>query len=110
MNKRYQKLVYRLVAQIPLGKVMIYGQIAKALKIRSPRLVGRLLHQNQDPKIIPCHRVVFSDGRLSANYAFGGEEKQKEKLIKEGVSFVDKKVDLNRHLFKSSTKKHIGGQ
>ncbi len=84
--------VYALVAKIPKGKVMTYGQIAKILKIKSPRLVGRILHQNKDPKNIPCHRVVFADGSLSKNYAFGGMKKQKEILMKEGIKFKNNKV------------------
>ncbi len=107
MNKKYQELVYQLVAKIPLGKVMTYGQIAKVLKIKSPRLVGQILHQNQDSKKIPCHRVVFADGSLSTSYAFGGEIRQKEKLRKEGITFTGDKVNLSNHSFKfkNSTKK-----
>lgn len=43
---------------------------------------------------IPCHGVVFADGSLSKNYAFGGLKKQKEKLEKEGVIFKGNKVNL----------------
>lgn len=99
MNK---SKVYNLVSKIPKGKVMTYGQIAKILKIKSPRIVGQILHQNKDPKKIPCHRVVFSDGRLSENYAFGGAQSQERKLINEGVKFYlnhdrckDRKAGLN---------------
>ncbi len=91
--------VYKLVSQIPGGSVTTYGQIAKHLQIKSPRLVGKILHQNKDPQHIPCHRVVFADGRLSRAYAFGGYEKQKEKLLREGVLFKGDKVDI-----KNSTK------
>lgn len=80
-----------IVSKIPKGKVMTYGQIAKKLKI-SPRLVGRVLHENKDPENIPCYRVIFSDGSLSKNYAFGGMKKQKKKLIKEGVKFLNNKA------------------
>jgi len=69
--------IYSLVAKIPRGEVTTYGRIAKKLKV-NPRLVGRIIHENQDPKKIPCHRVVFSDGSLSKNYAFGGMKKQRE--------------------------------
>lgn len=76
--------VYKIVKKIPRGKTTTYGKIAKQLNI-SPRLVGRILHLNPDPKNIPCHRVVDRNGNVAANYAFGGARKQKELLIREGV-------------------------
>lgn len=92
--KNVSKRVYDLVSKIPKGKVMTYGQIAKILYIKSPRLVGRILHQNNNPKTIPCHRVVFSDGKLSKSYAFGGEMEQRKRLLHEGVLFNGNKVRL----------------
>lgn len=98
---RYQNLVFSLLKFVPPGKVITYGQIAQFLHITSPRLVGRILHMNNDPDNIPCHRVVFADGSLSTNYAFGGITKQKEKLIKEGITFTKNKVNLVKHLQKT---------
>jgi len=56
------------------------------------RVVGFALHQNPDPKNIPCHRVVFKDGSLAPGYLFGGKEKQKQLLLSEGVKFQDDRV------------------
>lgn len=90
--------VYKLVRQIPKGKVTTYGAIAKKLNI-SPRVVGYILHLNPNGKETPCHRVVNRQGRVAPGYAFGGEGKQKELLEKEGVIFKDEKhVDLEKHL------------
>ncbi|MBI2051814.1 MGMT family protein [Candidatus Roizmanbacteria bacterium] len=86
--------IYQPVSQIPKGKVVTYGQVSKVLGLRSPRIIGRVLHQNKDPKKVPCHRVVFADGSLSKSYAFGGLEKQREKLQREGVRFIRGKVDM----------------
>ncbi len=80
----FQK-VYSIVKAIPKGKVLTYKEVARRAGIKNPRLVGRILHQNPDPKNIPCHRVIRSDGTLASGYAFGGKEKQKELLKKEGV-------------------------
>lgn len=88
--------VYRIVSQIPVGKVMTYGQIGKMVGI-SPRQVGRILHENPDPENVPCHRVVNAKGEVARNYAFGGGKTQAEKLRGEGVEFSDNKVDLARH-------------
>ncbi len=88
--------VYEAVRKIPKGKVATYGQIAAVVGTRDARQVGQALHANRDPET-PCHRVVFSDGRLAPGYAFGGLGKQREKLEREGVKFTaEGKVELNR--------------
>jgi methylated-DNA-protein-cysteine methyltransferase-like protein len=90
--------VYEIVKAIPRGKVLTYGAIAKMARVKSPRLVGKILHQNPDPKNIPCHRVVNSRGRCADNYAFGGKSVQIRKLKIEGVAFNNSKVDLKKSL------------
>ncbi len=83
MGKIFEK-IYEEVKKIPRGKTATYGEIARKIGT-TPRVVGFALHKNPDPENIPCHRVVFKDGRLSAGYAFGGESAQRNKLRKEGV-------------------------
>jgi len=86
--------VYDLVAKIPKGKVTTYGALSKLVGA-NPRIVGYALHQNKDPKNIPCHRVINSKGMISSGYAFGGGGIQKQMLEIEGVVFDEKqKVDL----------------
>lgn len=51
--------IYNLVAKIPKGNVSTYGTLAKIVGI-NPRTVGYILHQNKDPKNIPCHRIIKS--------------------------------------------------
>lgn len=89
--------VYQMVEQVPEGMVATYGQIAKLLgEPRRARYVGYALHVNPRPGIIPCHRIVFADGRLAPGFAFGGPEAQRELLEAEGVSFLaDGRVDLS---------------
>lgn len=89
-----QRRVYQIVTKIPKGKVMTYGQVAKLAGIKSPRIVGRYLHINPDPKNIPCHRVVDSKGNVSKNYAFGVFLAQIEALTEEWVIFVNNRIDL----------------
>ncbi len=88
----FQK-VYGIVKSIPMGEVMTYGQVARILGTRDARRVGQALHANKD-KNVPCHRVIFANGSLAPNYAFGGAEEQKKKLLEEGVRFEGDKVDL----------------
>ncbi len=63
MNPFYQE-IYAVVAQIPYGKVMSYGQIAWRLgQPRSARMVGRAMRYC--PDALPWHRVVMSDGTIA---------------------------------------------
>ncbi len=95
MTSSVASSVYDLVARIPKGNVLTYGDIAKAIGLKTPRQVGWILHRNEDPAHVPCHRVVFSDGSLSGNYAFGGRDAQAQWLRSEGVEFKDNgKVNL----------------
>lgn len=94
----YRK-IYELVRLIPRCKISTYKQIAKAAGIKNPRLVGFYLHKNKDPKNIPCHRVIKSDGMLASGYAFGGIKKQREMLKKEGIKFDGNKINLKNYLF-----------
>ncbi len=84
--------VYAAVSQIPVGKVMTYGQVAKCAGTGA-RAVGRILHRNQSPEV-PCHRVVFADGHLSDAFAFGGCWEQRKRLEAEGVKFIGERVDM----------------
>lgn len=95
----YSDKVYKIVSSIPKGKVLTYKQVANLSGIKNPRLVGFYLHRNLDPKKIPCHRVVKSDGALAKGYAFGGRIKQKEILKKEGMEFDKDKVNLDKYLY-----------
>jgi len=104
--------IYKIVKGIPKGKVGTYSQVAvlvtkilkdKKTKKVSARIVGFALHVNPGPKNIPCHRVVKTDGGLARGYAFGGREKQKKRLMDEGVRFVGEyKVDMKKCLWRSS--------
>ena len=79
----FAKKVYAVVAKIPKGKVMTYGQVAKkAGKPGAARAVGMFMANNYNPKI-PCHRVVRSDGKIG-NYNRGGQERKAEILREEG--------------------------
>jgi len=89
---------YEVVKNIPRGKVMTYGQVATLAGFpRCARQVGFALHRNPDPNTVYCHRVVFADGGLSSAFAFGGEQQQRSLLEKEGVTFINNKVDMKKH-------------
>ncbi len=85
---------------IPKGKVTTYGAIAEYLGNKKlARYIGNILHKNTDEDKYPCYKVVNAKGKLSKSYAFGGIEKQKEKLENDGIVVSDYQVDLTTYLF-----------
>lgn len=90
---------YDLVRQIPSGRVASYGQLARMLgEPRKARFVGFAMHASPGMAGgVPCHRVVFRDGRLAPGFAFGGPDVQRQMLEAEGVAFLsDGRVDMRR--------------
>ena len=75
-----QKKIWKQLINIKYGSTKTYGEIAKILNT-SPRYVGNVCGQNNHLLIIPCHRVVRSDGSLGGFSGLGGV-KLKKKLLK----------------------------
>jgi len=84
------ELIYDVVKSVPCGRVITYGQVAAlAGNRRWARVVGYALHVNPEPGVIPCHRVVNREGRLSPAFAFGGQLEHKRLLEAEGVEISE---------------------
>ena len=82
-DKAFAERVYAIVAQIPRGRVMTYGQIAAlAGSAQASRVVGGIAHFG--PPDLPWQRVVNKKGGLAAGY-YGGRHGQKRDLEAEGV-------------------------
>ena len=94
------KATYDLVAQVPLGKVTTYGEVARALgDVVASRFVGLAMSMNDDIVRVPCRRVVRSDGRVGG-YTGGGEDKKIRLLLEEGVRVEGGKVvSLDKVMF-----------
>ena len=97
-DESFAEAVFDVVRHIPRGFVATYGQVAElAGRPRAARAVGRILHGNPEPGVIPCHRVVFHDGSLAPGFAFGGPARQYSLLRAEGVTFrPHPSVDVSR--------------
>ena len=66
-------------AQIPYGEVCTYGELAKKIgRPKASRFVGSCMARNPFPILIPCHRVIRSDGTIGC---FGGGPELKQKLL-----------------------------
>ena len=99
---KFSEKCYALLKKVPRGKLTTYKEIAKALKSRAYRVVGRAMKNNPYAPDVPCHRVICSDGRI------GGYMGKKRKNIlekinlleSEGVEIRDNKINLARYLYK----------
>jgi methylated-DNA-[protein]-cysteine S-methyltransferase len=77
-------MVYRKLLEVPEGRVTTYSELGRAVGLRNgQRAIGTIMAKNPFPGVVPCHRVVKSDGRVGG-YAYGTEVKEKM-LSREGV-------------------------
>ncbi len=94
----FNQKVWAMTARVPRGKVVTYGDIARALGTQAYRAVGNALNKNPYSPIVPCHRVVGSSGAL---IGFAGGLTKKQRLLRaEGVDIQADRVSLeNRFEF-----------
>ena len=89
-DSSFNQKCYELLQQIPQGKVTTYKEIAKALNTKAYRAVGNAMAKNKQLFVIPCHRVVKSNGEIG-NYQLGVAKKI-SLLMDEGVAITSNKV------------------
>lgn len=95
MQNTFKEKVYQLTKQIPKGKVATYGQLARlAGSPKAARAVGGFMRTNPNVPIVPCHRVVASDGSLTGYSGGEGISTKRKMLLEEGVQFRGDKVNL----------------
>ena len=81
----FQVKVCNYLKKIPKGSVKTYSQVAKAVKKpRATRAVATAIGKNPFPPLIPCHRVIRSDGSLGGYSGKGGLKTKRALLLKEG--------------------------
>ncbi|HEY42919.1 MAG TPA: methylated-DNA--[protein]-cysteine S-methyltransferase [Anaerolineae bacterium] len=81
----FQRAVLSAVMRVPRGEVITYGALARAIgRPKAARAVGRALGSNPIPIVIPCHRVLASDGSLGGYSGRGGVRTKAELLRLEG--------------------------
>jgi methylated-DNA-[protein]-cysteine S-methyltransferase len=106
MDGNFQEAVLNLLKQVPKGKVTTYGEIARELtgSVRAARAVGQAVATNPYPVVVPCHRVVRSDGDIGG-YSLGVDKKIKL-LSEDGVEIKGRKVlNFEQSLFLFDFKK-----
>lgn len=95
-----EQKVYKKLTEVPTGMVTTYSDLAKAVGIKNgQRVIGQIMKKNPYPVIIPCHRVVKSDGKVGG-YAYGNFVKT-NMLKKEGLQIQNGKIlDWKKKLYK----------
>jgi O-6-methylguanine DNA methyltransferase len=82
----FQQRVLQAVARVPRGKVATYAEIARRIeRPKAARAVGQALRRNPIPIVIPCHRVLASNGGLGGYTGRGGLRTKRQLLSLEGV-------------------------
>ena len=76
----FNRLVLGELARVPYGEVVTYGELAiRAARPRAARAVGTVMNRNPLPIVLPCHRVIGSNGKL---VGYGGGLHRKEALLR----------------------------
>ena len=90
--------VYVLLKRIPKGRVLTYGQVARATRLPGgARAAGRAMAACPRGQAIPWHRVVAAGGRIAVREPFASL--QRRLLESEGTRFVERRVALADHLW-----------
>jgi len=92
--------VYRLVKQIPRGRVLTYGDVARSLRLRGgARAAGHAMAATPSGKGIPWHRVVGAGGKLLIREPYASL--QRKLLESESVTMTEHRVNLKLHRWKA---------
>ncbi len=96
----YEKC-YTLLKKVPRGKVTTYKALAVALNTKAYMVVGSAMKKNPMAPLVPCHRVINSDGHIGGYMGSKKDntEKKIEMLTKEGVKVINGKIDLDKYMY-----------
>ena len=79
VGNQIQKKIWKELKKIRVGNTTTYGKIAKKYKL-SPRHIGKICGQNNLLLVVPCHRVIRTDGSLGGFTSVGGIKLNKKLL------------------------------
>ena len=100
MTDKLDLIIWFTVSQIPVGKVMTYGQIAKACGYPGyARYVGAVLKKLPSDTDIPWHRVINAQGRISFPCDSEAYHRQLERLRTEGVNVENGRITLRHYQY-----------
>ena len=91
--------VYEKLLEVPEGRITTYKELANAVGLKNgSRVIGNIMKKNPFPILIPCHRVVKSDGKIGG-YVYS-ERIKSQMLAKEGIKIKDGQIiDFDKEKF-----------
>lgn len=90
-QKKFDRAIWKIVSQIAAGRVMGYGEVARAAGYpRHARMVSRAMSRSQEP--LPWYRVVRSNRTLAFEVGSASYKKQADLLKSEGVQIINEKI------------------
>ena len=99
-QQQRKEAIYLALAQIPAGKVITYGNLAKLAGMpKGARLAGRLMCELPEGSQLPWHRVINAQGKLSLSPDSEGYRMQLQRLQREGIEIINGKINLRRFGF-----------
>ena len=100
--KTFNEKIYEKLKLVPIGKVVAYKELAKSISSNAYRAVGSAMKNNKNAPIIPCHRVIKSNGEIGGFCGKISGKKIQEKinlLKKEGVKVINGKINKRYFYF-----------
>lgn len=95
-QEQRREAIYLALAQIPKGKVITYGNLAKLAGMpNGARLAGRLMCELPAGSRLPWHRVINAQGKISMPVNSDSYTAQRQRLEKEGIVFNNGKIKLS---------------
>ncbi len=93
-----QQQIFQVLARIPPGKVVTYGQLAQLAGLPGyARFVGTTLKHLPQESQLPWHRVINARGQISLPAETEGYERQRARLLAEGIRFSGKRINLKQY-------------
>lgn len=95
----FQRRVYLELLHVPCGATITYGELARRIGCKSAQAVGQALKRNPFAPMVPCHRVVASNGGIGGFHGMReGEMIEKKKRLLEEEKKGNQEISiLNRH-------------
>lgn len=105
-NREWARNVWQVVADIPAGHVLTYGEVARLSGMpRYARRVSQALRWAPRNMNLPWHRVINAQGKISFPPDSSGWQRQKDLLEAEGVVFLNGRVDLQKYGYEGAVDK-----
>lgn len=108
---KFQKRVYLALLEVPRGKTITYGELARRVGCRSAQAIGQALRRNPFAPDVPCHRVICANGDVGGYFGHRDGEYLSRKLAllrEESDERTTTDREAKRHTLEDQASPHIG--